>query len=138
MISKTTLLASFVKREEFDQVLSKIKESFVIVSSKVFLLKNKEDESKIILTYNVEIDEQKLNFDKIIPNTISLHRKKETNTLYTINSLNEIVKAEHGTLDKNYVIDWINYSNCILITQKNKGLLRINTELEQIIDLEKK
>lgn len=134
---KTVLLASFVDRKDLESSIQKIKESFVIVGSKIFILKNKSDDSKLVITYNIQADGERIQFDRHIPGTVNLHRKKETNTLYTLNALNEIVKTENGgTLDKKFQVNWIDYSNCILITQRSKGLIRIETELEKIIDLE--
>lgn len=134
---KTALLASFIDKNELEVSAQKIKENFVIIGSKIFVLKNKNDEGKLVLTYNILLASEKIKFDEHISGTISLHRKKETNTLYTLNALNEVVKEENnGILDKNFHINWKNYFNCILITQKNKGLIKIETELEKIINLE--
>jgi len=136
--SKTVLLASFIDRNDLDTAVQKIKESFVIVGSKIFILKHKDDENKLVLTYNIQVDGERVQFDRHIPGTVNLHRKKETNTLYTLNALNEIVKAENGgQVDRNYQVSWQNYANCILITQRSKGLVKIETELEKILDFEK-
>ena len=49
-----------------------------------------------------------------IPDTISLHRKKNTNTLYTINALNDLIRELNaGKLDKTYPIKWENYKNSL-------------------------
>lgn len=134
---KTVLLASFVDRKDLDLAIQKIKENFVIVGSKIFILKNKDDDTKLVITYNIQVDEERVQFDRHIPGTVNLHRKKETNTLYTLNALNEIVKAENGgQLDKKFQVNWVGYMNCILITQRSKGLIKIETELEKILDLE--
>jgi hypothetical protein len=136
--SKTVLLASFIDRKDLDTAVQKIKESFVIVGSKIFILKHKDDENKLVLTYNIQVDGERVQFDRHIPGTVNLHRKKETNTLYTLNALNEIVKTENGgQLDRNYQVNWQNYANCVLITQRSKGLVKIETELEKILDFEK-
>jgi len=136
--SKTVLLASFIDRKDLETAVQKIKESFVIVGSKIFILKHKDDENKLVLTYNIQVDGERVQFDRHIPGTVNLHRKKETNTLYTLNALNEIVKAENGgQLDRNYQVNWQNYANCVLITQRSKGLVKIETELEKILDFEK-
>jgi len=136
ILEKTTLLATFCKRTDLDTTLQKIKEQFLISNSKIFLLKNKDDEDKIIFTYNIALTENKVQFDQKIPGTVSLHRKKETNTLYTINSLNKIVlnETQSSVINKNHVINWSEYQNCILII-KNKELIKINTELESIINV---
>lgn len=136
-LQRTILLASFIRKIDLENVLQKIKKNFVVVGSKIFMLNDKNDENKCILTYNINLDgtDNRVDFDKYIPGTISLHRKKETNTLYTLNALNEIVKQENnGELDKTFVIDWSKYTNCILISKKNDDILKIETELNQILD----
>lgn len=136
MQQKTVLLASFITRSELDSTLTKIKENFVIVNGRVFVLRNKADQDKLILTYNIFLDEtSKIRFDAHVHGTINLQRKKETNTLYTLNALNEIVKSETGgILNSKHVINWPSYNNCVLITQRNKGLVKIDTELENIVN----
>jgi hypothetical protein len=68
-------------------------------------------------------------------NTILLHRKKESNTLYTINALNTLIKTlNNGVLDKAYIVDWNQYKNCILLTD-GPNLRRLDTAIHRIIDL---
>lgn len=46
-----------------------------------------------------------------------VHRKRETNTLYTINALNRLIQSLNGgMLDKNYMLNWENYKNGVLLT----------------------
>ena len=53
-------------------------------------------------------------------NTISIHRKKETNTLYTVNALNAIIRrVNNGVLDKTFQVDWNNYQNSFILTDGN-------------------
>tara|TARA_A100001011_G_scaffold399454_1_gene508167 strand:+ start:2299 stop:2559 length:261 start_codon:yes stop_codon:yes gene_type:complete len=79
----------------------------------------------------VEYDED---FMQGIPDTISLHRKKNTNTLYTINALNDLIRELNGgKLDKSYIVDWNNYRNCLLLTNEN-GVNKIPTRIYSIID----
>ena len=80
-------------------------------------------------TYNISVEE---NYSEI-ENTILLHRKKQTNTLYTINALNElIVLLNNGILNTKFQIDWENYRNTMLLTNE-EGIRRISTEVEDII-----
>ena len=92
-----------------------------------------ENIKELICTYNVETTE---NVDyNLVPNTISLHRKKHSNTLYTINALNELIKLiNNGVLDTTYQVPWDLYKNMILISNK-EGLSRIPTRILKIIDL---
>jgi len=70
-------------------------------------------------------------------NTILLHRKKESNTLYTINALNTLIKSlNNGFLDKNFMVEWNNYKNCILLTD-GPNLRKLDTSIHKIIDFNK-
>ena len=82
-------------------------------------------------TYNVDFG----NVGAFIDNTILVHRKKESNTLYTINALNTLVKELNGgQVDTNFTIDWNHYRNCILLTQHNE-LKQLNTKIHRIIEV---
>ena len=73
-----------------------------------------------------------------VSNTISLHRKKHTNTLYTINALNELIKnLNNGVLDTKFPVPWENFRNMILVVNSD-GLNRISTRIYKIISIEKK
>ena len=86
-----------------------------------------------MLTYNVDMNNS--SSESIIDNTILVHRKKQTNTLYTINALNELIKdLNNGVLDKRFPIEWNNYRNCILLIQAD-GFNRIDTKVKEIINL---
>jgi hypothetical protein len=62
-----------------------------------------------------------------------MHRKKQTNTLYTINALNELIKEENGgLLDTKFIIDWDRFKNSIILTNA-EGTKRIGTRVFDII-----
>jgi hypothetical protein len=64
-----------------------------------------------------------------------LHRKKYSNTLYTINALNEVIKnLNNGVLDTGYQVPWENFKNMIMVTN-SEGLNKINTRIYKIIKL---
>ena len=97
---------------------------------KIYLLENLDNNRQLMLTYNV-VKGSSIH----LPQTISLHRKKQTNTLYTINAINEIViLLNDGSMDKNFPIPWENYSNSMLLTG-DEGLKVIKTKLFKIIDV---
>ena len=67
--------------------------------------------------------------DKSDWKTILVHRKKQSNSIYTINALNEVVKSKTGGhLDNSYMIDWEEFRNCILTTS-NTGYKMIPTKV---------
>jgi len=107
------LLCTFTNNKDFQRVVDDIKKFYEVYSNRIFAFSNAQNPKEIYLTYNV------LNIPKDaqkFTNTILIHRKKQTNTLYTLNALNKMVEEENGCLDKNYIIDWTLYSNSLIIT----------------------
>ena len=132
---KTQLLCSFTTKDNLDEVVKKITESYSIVFNKVYVLQNENNVNELICTYNVDT-ENGVDYNKVT-GTISLHRKKYSNTLYTINALNECIKnLNNGVMDAKFMIPWENFKNMLLITN-SEGLNKINTRIYKIIDLEK-
>ena len=83
---KTQLLCTFTKRNRLYDTIGLIIECHDIVFNKIYVFANEDDHHQLICTYNIPQNQD--NFIEGI-DTIALHRKKQTNTLYTINSLNE-------------------------------------------------
>ena len=126
------LYCTFTTSDDVEKIIEKIKTSYVILFNKIFVLESL-DGDKIMLTYNVDINNSSK--DSMVDNTILVHRKKQTNTLYTINALNELIKElNNGVLDKKFPIEWENYKNCILLVQ-TEGYNRIDTKVREIINL---
>ena len=129
---KTQLLCTFTKRNHFNETINIIIACNEIVFDKIYAFENENDHQQIICTYNVEFDED---FIENVPDTISLHRKKNTNTLYTINALNDLIRElNDGKLDKTFPIDWENYKNSLLLTNE-EGLNKIPTRIYTIVDV---
>ena len=126
------LYCTFTTPDKIEETTNTIQLSYVILFDKIFVLESLDGE-KIMLTYNVDMGNSSTS--GIIDNTILVHRKKQTNTLYTINALNELIKSlNNGVLDKTYTINWENYKNCILLVQ-TEGYNRIDTKIKEIINL---
>ena len=129
---KTQLLCTFTKRNHFNETIDVIIACNDIVFNKIYVFSNENDHHQLICTYNVEYDED---FMQGIPDTISLHRKKNTNTLYTINALNDLIRElNDGKLDKTFPIEWENYKNSLLLTNE-EGLNKIPTRIYTIVDV---
>ena len=126
------LYCTFVEPDEIEIISQKIQSSYKVLFDKIFVLESL-DKDKIMLTYNVDMGNVEGEF--AIGNTILVHRKKQTNTLYTINALNELIKSlNNGVLDKSYSINWDDYRNCILLVQV-EGYTKIDTKIKEIINL---
>lgn len=67
----------------------------------------------IICVYNVYTAEKRMK------DTISINRKKDTNTFYSINALNSLIKVlNNGVLDKSYKVEWADYVNSLLLSDR--------------------
>lgn len=110
---RSNLFCTFTKEHTLDEDIEQLLEYFDIYQNRLFLLSYEDYPDSLIMSYNVE-DFLQTGLPK---STISIHRKKETNTLYTINALNSIIRTvNNGVLDKSYKIDWNLYKNSILLT----------------------
>ena len=80
------LFCTFTKKEYVDDLLNTLTSKYTIMYNKIFVLQSNNGE--YVCTYNVDNG----NINDLPGNTILVHRKKESNTLYTINALNELIK----------------------------------------------
>jgi hypothetical protein len=124
------LFCTFVPLNEVDSFIKEITSEYTILYNKIFILHIKSND-EYVCTYNVD----QPNINNIPENTILVHRKKETNTLYTINALNELIKSlNEGIVDTNYRINWQHYKNTVLLTQQG-DLKLLRTKIYQIVEL---
>jgi len=128
---KNKLFCTFSPKSKLEEVLDTIKSEYVIMYDKIFVLES-EDSDEFLCTYNIEVQSTNT---RVLPNTILLHRKKETNTLYTINSLNLLIKSlNEGILDTSFRVEWQNYRNTVLLTQGD-DLRKLSTKIHKIVTL---
>ena len=126
------LFATFSKKEDINETLDVITNSYTILYNKIFILESK-DSDEFVCTYN--IDPGNVSTTMVLPNTILLHRKKESNSLYTINALNTLIKSlNNGYADPNYRVNWMDYKNSILLTN-GPDLRILNTTIHKIVNL---
>jgi len=124
------LFCTFTQLDELEGLISNLNSTYTIMYNKIFVLHVKSNDEYVCI-YNVDQG----NINDIPDNTILVHRKKETNTLYTINSLNELIKLLNGgVVDTNFRINWQHYQNTILLTQHGE-LKELKTKIHSIINL---
>lgn len=125
------LFCTFSTKEDLNTTISTIASTYSILYDKIFVLES-EGSNEYMCTYN--IDSSNTN-SRLLQNTILLHRKKGSNTLYTINSLNALIKSlNEGKLDTNFKINWEDYKNTLLLIQDN-NLKQLPTKVYKIINL---
>jgi len=130
---RTQLLASFTTKEDLDKTIQKIKNAYTIAFGKIYVLQNENNVNELICTYNVDLEKGADYND--VKGTISLHRKKHSNTLYTINALNEVIaELNNGIIDSKFVVPWENFKNTLMVTNSD-GLNKISTRIYKIIKI---
>lgn len=123
------LLCTFTPEENVENLLNYVTGNYALTSNKIFVLHIKSN-NEYVVTYNLDAINS-----NILENTISVHRKKDSNTLYTLNGLNEIVKAlNNGIVDPKFSINWNHYKNSILLTREGE-LKILKTKLYKILTL---
>jgi len=124
------LFCTFTTLEELDNLIDSITSKYKVMYNKIFVLHVKSND-EYVCTYNIDQG----NVSDIPSNTILVHRKKESNTLYTINALNELIKRlNDGVVDTRFPIEWQHYRNTILLTQHDE-LKQLKTKIYKIIEL---
>lgn len=116
MESKSQILCTFIKKNKVLQAYSKILEHYQI-NRQITLFQVKGTYEQILIFDTTG------QINSNVEDTISLHKKSQTDTYYTINALNEIIKQNNnGELDLKFKIDWENYRNCLLLYNNRDGL----------------
>lgn len=128
---RTQLLCTFTNEESFENVISVILKNYELFSRKIFVLKL-EPSKELVISYNII----PANENSFLPNTIMVHRKKESNTMYTINALNRLIAdLNKGVVDKSFQIDWDIYRNSVILTNGDSYKV-LKTSLFRIVDVQ--
>lgn len=124
------LVCVFTVKENLDYTTNIIESTYFVLFKKIFIL-GIQDSEEFVCSFNIDKEMQR----KQLPNAMLVHRKRDTNTIYTINSLNALIKQQnHGVLDKSFKIDWAEHTNGILLLSNNE-LKFLRTYLYQIINV---
>lgn len=111
---KTQLLCTFAHKADLNIISEYIQTNYEIPERRIFVFSNADATENLYCTYNA------FETTRRGQNTISIHRKKETNTLYTVNALNEVIRSvNNGNLDKTYQLNWALYENSFILTDES-------------------
>ena len=111
---KKQLLCTFTTSSEYLNCVDLGGRRYININEKIFIFSNTNNLKELYLTYNIEITDDKFNK---LPNTISVHRKKQTNTIYTLNAMNKLITEENnGVFDKTFQLNWDLYQNSLILT----------------------
>lgn len=116
MIQQKQLLCTFTNSQRYQLVIQEIQGVYKLADNRIFIFANENNLREIYLTFNIFKDgDQRVKY----PGTIGVHRKKQTNTLYTLNAMNKLIEDENnGVFDKNFQLNWDLYKNSIILTNE--------------------
>jgi len=124
------LFCTFTSPADLEETVATINRKHSILFNKIFVLESPQSD-ELICTYNIDTGNMATS---PMANTILLHRKKESNTLYTINALNTLIKSLNGgVLDTRFIVNWQDYKNSILLTN-GPDLRKLDTAIHKIVD----
>jgi hypothetical protein len=67
---------------------------------------------------------------------IKMNKKKDTNTLFTIDALNALAVRDIGRVDREYSPDWELYRNSLLLIRDGE-LYIAKTKIKEIVKIER-
>ncbi len=109
---KPQLLCTFTYIDKLPYCLGEVYKTYSVESvSNIKCYSYVDDENNVVCIYNVESSTKRMK------DTISINRKKESNTFYSINALNALIRTlNNGVLDKTYRVDWSHYQDMLLLS----------------------
>jgi len=117
---ETQLLCTFFDSNESDKVLNDIIENLDLSQEKIFVIKT--DDGRLFYSYNVN---KKDAYKNKLRKTMMVHRKQDSNTIFSINALNELQKRiNNGVSLPPQEVNWSNYKDQLLLYSNN--ILTIN------------
>jgi hypothetical protein len=130
-MTQKQLLCTFSNSIQYTDALKEIPRQYKLIDNKIFIFANENNLRELYLTFNVE----KNDLNNRFKGTISIHRKKQTNTLYTLNAMNKLIADENnGVYDKNFQLSWELYKNSIILTN-DVGVKIISLKLFSIHEI---
>lgn len=110
MEPQSQLLCTFSTLEGYPKDVEFVKAAYEPLNDSIFVLQNLNNPNDVFLTYNVSKEA-----NARLRKTITVHRKKGLNVIYSINALNQLIINETGTENSKQQIDWTKYKNSIII-----------------------
>ena len=121
------LFVTFVKPEDVEQTLAYLSEKYILPNRKLWVLESPDTKENLI-TYNV-VEGTQLR----LPHTLTVHRQKSDNVLYTVNGLNALIESIVGHKDPNYRVDWSQYKHHYIGSQSGK-LQLFRTHIKEVVE----
>ena len=111
---QSQLLCTFTTILDLPSCITNIHKTYSVESISNMRCYQYVDESAVVCIYNTTNTQHRMQ------DTITINRKKDTETLYSINALNALIREQNnGVLDRSYRVNWIHYENKLLLTDRD-------------------
>lgn len=126
------ILCTFINLKNLETTVDILRKNIsTLVDDNIRIYTNYFVRGGVICVYSVVENVNDLNAGYIHENTIKIHRKSYTNTLYTINGLNAIVRrSNNGVISDDYQVDWEIYRDRFLLNINDGDISDIGMPLE--------
>jgi hypothetical protein len=120
---RSQLLCTFTSVFELPECITEIHRTYGVDNVENMKCYQYIKEQSVVCIYNT------YNTTARMKSTITINRKKDTETIYSINALNALIREQNnGVLDKTYRVEWNNYASRLLLTDRegNFRCIQIN------------
>ncbi len=125
------ILCTFINLKNLETTVDILRKNISTLVDDIRIYDNLFVRTGVICVYSVIENTEDLNAGYIHENTIKIHRKSYTNTLYTINGLNAIVRrSNNGVISDEYQVDWEIYRDRFLLNVDDGDIGDIGMPLE--------
>lgn len=125
-ITKTLLIASFVPKTNINWFFQYVNDKFDIKKENVFIYEIEDNELDYLLTFKIK-NSKKIDLKFYFSNATIVNIKN--GCIFSINGLNRLIELEtncdKGNIDyKNHKINWEDYNNKLILSNKDKLLIK--------------
>ncbi len=113
---KNQLLCTIGTHDEMIQTLKQISQTYELLTGKIKVYETPSSDELFLIYNSVGLKPGQT----YLKNTMSIHAKKESNTFYTINALNNLIYELNGCFDKTYKVNWNDYCHTIILSADSK------------------
>jgi hypothetical protein len=133
---KMLLIASFVPKPNLEWFLRNLNDKFKIKREDVFIYNVENNDLDYLLTFKIK-NNKKIDFNFYFSNATIVNIKN--GCIFSINGLNRLIEMETGCEQgnvnyKNYKIDWSLHKDTLILSNKNKLIIKKIKKIENIVE----
>lgn len=134
--TKTLLIAAFTPKNNMEWYFKYLFEKFKIKKNEIYIYEIDNNEIDYLITFKLKI-KKNIDLKFHFPNATIVNIKE--GCIFSINGLNRLIEeqvgCEQGNADyKNYKIDWLKHKNTLILSNKNKLIVKTIKKINIFIE----